>query len=142
MEQFLLKGDNGSGADRLYRQSKVPSLTLMRLKILINFNRDFQKGLETANYLLTLYPGLENTEGIEERFVLDESVAEHLQLFSDTKRRALYLYLAGLTHMIYAECSSPVSEAKWLYTKVKSTRLRALCLFNQSLEVSSCQSHE
>lgn len=79
-EQFLLKGDNGSGADRLYRQSKIPSLTLMRLKILVNFNRDLQKGLETANYLLTLYPGLENntTEGIEERYILDECVADYL----------------------------------------------------------------
>lgn len=50
----------------------------MRLKILVNFNRDFQKGLEAANYLLTLYPGLENTEGLEERFALDECVADHL----------------------------------------------------------------
>jgi len=51
----------------------------MRLKILVNFNRDLQKGLETANYLLTLYPGLENTtEGIEERYILDECVADYL----------------------------------------------------------------
>jgi len=37
IEQFLLKGENGSGNDRLYRQSKVPSIMLIRLKILVNY---------------------------------------------------------------------------------------------------------
>ncbi len=50
----------------------------MRLKVLINFQRDFQKGLETANYLLTLYPGA-SEEGLEEgRCILDEAVIEYL----------------------------------------------------------------
>jgi hypothetical protein len=38
IEQFLLKGENGSGADRLYRQSKLPSLMLVRLKVLVNYD--------------------------------------------------------------------------------------------------------
>jgi len=37
IEQFLLKGDSGGGSDKLYRQSKIPSLMLIRLKILINY---------------------------------------------------------------------------------------------------------
>jgi hypothetical protein len=41
MEQFMLKGENGSGADRLYRQSKIPSLMLIRLKVLVNHYQDF-----------------------------------------------------------------------------------------------------
>lgn len=54
IEQFLLKGENGNGSDRLYRQSKIPSLMLVRLKVLVNFEQDFQKGLETAAYLVRL----------------------------------------------------------------------------------------
>ena len=54
IEQFLLKGENGSGNDRLYRQSKVPNIMLIRLKILVNFMQDYKKGIETAIYLAML----------------------------------------------------------------------------------------
>ena len=54
IEQFLLKGENGSGADRLYRQSKVPNIMLIRLKIMVNYLQEYQKGVETANYLVML----------------------------------------------------------------------------------------
>ncbi len=54
IEQFMLKDTQGGGTsgDRMYRQSKVPNLMMIRIKILINFMQDYQKAVETADYLL------------------------------------------------------------------------------------------
>lgn len=53
IEQFMLKDtQSGTGGDRLYRQAKVPNLMMIRIKILINFMQDYQKAVETADYLL------------------------------------------------------------------------------------------
>lgn len=56
IEQFMLKDTQNAvgGGDRLYRQSKVPNLMMIRIKILINFMQDYQKAVETADYLLML----------------------------------------------------------------------------------------
>jgi len=94
IEQFLLKGENGSGSDRLYRQSKTPSLMLIRLKIMVNHCQDFQKGVETGNYLVSLGTPSEST--------LDDNVQRYLGLES---RRGFNLYLSGVSWLIYAENS-------------------------------------
>jgi len=42
----------GNSGDRIYRQAKLPNLMMIRIKILINYMQDYQKAVETADYLL------------------------------------------------------------------------------------------
>ena len=67
-----------------------------------------------------------------ESVILDEPVQEYLNTKTDPKRKALYLYLAGITHMIYAECSSTSQEASWLYSKTKYIQKRSLHLLQEA----------
>ena len=103
---------------------------LIRLKILVNFMQDFKKGIETANYLFMLSKKPSET-GEEDFFIdadyarsLDEPVNQYLNIFEPTKR-ALHLYLAGLTYLIYVENSTSPHDSRWLYQKMKSLRKRA-----------------
>jgi hypothetical protein len=58
---------------------------------------------------------------VEETHVaLDDQVCEYLRL-DEPRKRAFHLYLAGLTHLIYAEASN----GAWLYSKVKLFKRRA-----------------
>lgn len=41
----------------------------------------------------------------------------------EPKKRAFHCYLAGVTHLIYAESSS---EMQWLYSKIKLFRHKAM----------------
>lgn len=44
----------GNSGDRFYRQAKIPNLLMIRLKIQVNFLQDYQKAVETADYLLLI----------------------------------------------------------------------------------------
>ena len=93
---------------------------LIRLKILVNFMQDFKMGIETANSLVMLSkkPSDAGDEdfSVEADYArsLDEPVNLYLNIFEPSKR-ALHLYLAGLTYLIYVENSTSPHDSKWLY---------------------------
>jgi hypothetical protein len=84
---------------------------LIRMKILVNYMQEYKKGMETANYLAMLSkgPGYGKEEDMsldaEYARTLDEPVIKYLQIY-DSGKRAMHLYLAGLTNLIYAENST------------------------------------
>ena len=90
--------------------------------------------METASYLCMLSKGpsyiKEDDLSLDSDYArtLDEPVANYLNIY-DSSKRAMHLYLAGLTHLVYAENSTSSLQADWLYSKVKLLKKRALnCL--------------
>jgi hypothetical protein len=95
---------------------------LIRLKVMVNHCQDFQKGVETGNYLVSLGTPGEST--------LDDTVQRYLGLES---RRGFNLYLSGVSMLIYAETSH--SGEQWLYAKLKNVRVKAEELLNEAHEL-------
>ncbi len=70
----------------------------MRLKIMINVNQDYQKALETANYLLLVTGAApedsvvldENNEELDFSRSLDPIVIDYLELL-EPRKKAIYL---------------------------------------------------
>lgn len=98
---------------------------MMRMKILVNYEQEYEKAVETSDQLVFLSGGGMSNQVVEEAdYVngLDLQVRDFIQLES---KRPLYLYLAGACQIIYAENSTSNQDAKWLYSKVKQIRKRA-----------------
>eukprot|EP00347_Sterkiella_histriomuscorum_P019334 403342040 len=114
IEQFLLRDDD------LYRQSKLPSVYLIKLKISMNHHRDFQKGIEICEYLVhALYDS--------EASNLNLSVRDYLNL-DVPKKKAYYYYVVGQTYSMYSD----TDECK-LYGKRKMMKQRAIDFLKRSL---------